>query len=624
VVSSSLTSVGTIGTGVWQGTAITDTYLATITTAGKVSNSATTATNANTASAIVARDASGNFSAGTITAALTGAASSNVLKAGDTMTGALVVPLASASTPSLTFTGDLNTGIFSPGADQVAISTNGTQRVAIDSAGRLLLGTSTGILSPDSLGTNRNPRIQNAGTGLDTSAWANSIFNTSLNAGGLIHFTRASTTTIGDHAIVTNGSLIGTLQWSASDGVNYIRTAQISAAVDGVSGVDSMPGRLVFFTTPSGSAAPTERMRIDSSGRLGLGTSSPATLLHLSSATGSASPTPTELRIATTTNASDWSTTDPWGRISYYSADTSDTGPKIVAAIDAVATSANGGRGRLDFKLSAATTGTLTSRLVITEAGNVGIGTTSPAVPLEVAGQMRALNTVDLRLNPLISSNAGIVGTYSNHDLVFFQNSTERARIDSSGRLLVGTSSAAVGWGNLQSHTTSANAGICLNFANDNTPAIWSLGKSRGSLADTSVIVQANDALGSLRFVGTDGTGNLIRAAQINCEVDNAPGANDMPGRLVFSVTADGASSPTEALRISNNRAITVSDGGNVVLGTTTGTKIGTATTQKLGFYNATPVVQPAAVADATTAIDVITQLNDLLAKLRTLGIIAT
>ena len=67
--------------------AIVDTKLATISTAAKVSNSATTATNANTASAIVARDASGNFTAGTITAALTGAASSNLLKAGDTMTG---------------------------------------------------------------------------------------------------------------------------------------------------------------------------------------------------------------------------------------------------------------------------------------------------------------------------------------------------------------------------------------------------------------------------------------------------------------------------------------------------------------------------------------------------------
>jgi hypothetical protein len=54
---------------------ITDDKLSTISTAGKVSNSATTAASANTASAIVARDASGNFTAGTITAALTGNAS---------------------------------------------------------------------------------------------------------------------------------------------------------------------------------------------------------------------------------------------------------------------------------------------------------------------------------------------------------------------------------------------------------------------------------------------------------------------------------------------------------------------------------------------------------------------
>ena len=62
--------------------AIVDTKLATIATAGKVSNSATTAASANTASAIVARDASGNFTAGTITAALTGTASGNLVSGG--------------------------------------------------------------------------------------------------------------------------------------------------------------------------------------------------------------------------------------------------------------------------------------------------------------------------------------------------------------------------------------------------------------------------------------------------------------------------------------------------------------------------------------------------------------
>ncbi len=73
--------------------AITDSKLASITTPGKVVNSATSATSANIASAIVSRDASGNFAANTITANLTGnvtgSASNNVLKAGDSMTGIL-------------------------------------------------------------------------------------------------------------------------------------------------------------------------------------------------------------------------------------------------------------------------------------------------------------------------------------------------------------------------------------------------------------------------------------------------------------------------------------------------------------------------------------------------------
>lgn len=83
----------------------------------------------------------GGVIAGTITAALTGAASSNVLKAGDTMTGALVVPLASAATPSLTFTGNLNTGIFSPGANQLAVATNGTGKVFVGANGNVGIGT---------------------------------------------------------------------------------------------------------------------------------------------------------------------------------------------------------------------------------------------------------------------------------------------------------------------------------------------------------------------------------------------------------------------------------------------------------------------------------------------------
>jgi len=84
-----ITGVGTLTAGTWNATAITDTYLATISTAGKVSNSATTATSANTANAIVARDASGNFSAGDITASAVQATTVTTTAAGSTTTGQL-------------------------------------------------------------------------------------------------------------------------------------------------------------------------------------------------------------------------------------------------------------------------------------------------------------------------------------------------------------------------------------------------------------------------------------------------------------------------------------------------------------------------------------------------------
>ena len=71
-------------------------------------------------------------------------------------------------------------------------------------------------------------------------------------------------------------------------------------------------------------------------------------------------------------------------------------------------------------------------------------------------------------------------------------------------------------------------------------------------------------------------------------------------------------------------KEITVSDATNLVFSTTTGTKIGTGTTQKIGFFDATPVVQQTAVADATDAASVITQLNALLTRMRNLGLIAT
>lgn len=101
-------------------------------------------------------------------------------------------------------------------------------------------------------------------------------------------------------------------------------------------------------------------------------------------------------------------------------------------------------------------------------------------------------------------------------------------------------------------------------------------------------------------------------------------------GTTNFSVapTAGGVAIPTisssDTLSNKTLSGVTIADATNIILNTTTGTKIGTATTQKLGFFDKAPVVQPTAVADATNAVDVITQLNALLSRMRDLGLIAT
>ena len=113
---------------------IADSKLSTISTAGKVSNSATTATNLNTASAIVARDSSGNFVAGTITAALTGNASTATTLAtprainGVNFDGSAAITIKASTTNALTIgTGlSLSSGTTFDGSSAVTLSLTGT------------------------------------------------------------------------------------------------------------------------------------------------------------------------------------------------------------------------------------------------------------------------------------------------------------------------------------------------------------------------------------------------------------------------------------------------------------------------------------------------------------------
>ena len=149
----------------------------------------------------------------------------------------------------------------------------------------------------------------------------------------------------------------------------------------------------------------------------------------------------------------------------------------------------------------------------------------------------------------------------------FGGDGSEHARLDGSGRLLVGTTTARAagdvtaplqveGTGfNTSSLNLISNAG-----ASSGNVSHISLAKSRGTADGSSTIVADDDNLGTIQFCGADGTDLNSSAASISAAVDGTPGSNDMPGRLVFSTTADGASSPTERMRIDSNGTIHMGD----------------------------------------------------------------
>jgi hypothetical protein len=93
-------------------------------------------------------------------------------------------------------------------------------------------------------------------------------------------------------------------------------------------------------------------------------------------------------------------------------------------------------------------------------------------------------------------------------------------------------------------------------------------------------------------------------------------------GTLTSSLTSWRVDFDTTALFVDKFAQLNLRS--NVVLDYYSGTKFGTSSAQKLGFWNKTPVIQPAAVAKATDAPSVITQLNTLIDRLSSIGILAS
>ena len=253
-----------------------------------------------------------------------------------------------------------------------------------------------------------------------------------------------------------------------------------------------------------------------------------------------------------------------------------------------------------DFRIESDTNANIF--FVDASANAVGIGTISPTLKLSVDGDTWFGNGSGVEIGRLFN-DAGVLHLRASNNVTGLALGTaggEKARIDSSGRLLVGTPTARDPAG--EAKIEAFNGPIAVSTYADSA-GFYGLNfiKSRGT--STNVIVQTDDSLAGVRFFGADGTG-FPEAARIEAYVDgtlgqtagtfaigteyrilttgttnftligaanSTPGtvftatgagtgtgtairtAGDMPGRLVFSVTADGASSPTERMRIGND-----------------------------------------------------------------------
>jgi hypothetical protein len=127
---------------------------------------------------------------------------------------------------------------------------------------------------------------------------------------------------------------------------------------------------------------------------------------------------------------------------------------------------------------------------------------------------------------------------------VVLVNSATQFTIEGEASLLQMAATDPSDWGQIQAL-----------FSNDQFGTGLAMAKSRNTTVGSHTVVANSDILGNIYFYGSDGTG-FIAAANIIVQVDGTPGTNDMPGRIVFSTTPDGASTPVEALRIPSSGGI--------------------------------------------------------------------
>ena len=346
----------------------------------------------------------------------------------------------------------------------------------------------------------------------------------------------------------------------ASSAVNFL---QIGGGTNSARSATSV----LFYTAPSVSANGTERVRIDSSGRLGLGTSSPSGLLHVQGVSG----------------------TYPTSIINHSAIDVEGEFLRV-GRTDSVARyhsiygkhSATSSSNYLQFRVhdgSASSPFTSqTTAMTLTGQGRVGVGTASPVAKVQISvDNSPTTNQADtLAVRGTSGSWAAHIGATSEGgaliargnvstkgQIVFgntdgsYANYSETARIDTSGRLLVGTSSNTDDY-KFQIDSASYKVAQFTRYGSDG--AELALGSSRGTQGSKTAL-NNNDYGGLLTFKGYGG-GNFQTLAWIGGVCDGqSPASGDSPGRLVFSTTSNSASSPTERLRITSDAYVRLASG---------------------------------------------------------------